>query len=96
MTPPTFYARPGGHRYQLHVRPTLASWDKAGSPGRMRQDAFIDHAWSIMTGSVTEFTDPLSVWLEIGLPEEMPLLARNDLDNYLFPLVPTLAKRAGR
>lgn len=40
--------------------------------------------------------DPLAIRLEIGLPQAVSLLALNDLDNYLFPLVPALAKRTGR
>jgi hypothetical protein len=80
----------------LNVRPALASWDKAGSPGRVRQDAFIEHACSAAADSIAATPDPLSIWLDVGLPNEAPLLALNDLDNYLFPFVPTLAKRLGR
>lgn len=96
MTAPRFYARPGERRHQLDIKPALTSWDKAGSPGKLRQDEFIDHAWSVVAGSIAETPDPLSIWLDIGLLDEVPLLALNDLDNYLFPLVPALAKRAGR
>jgi hypothetical protein len=35
VTAPRFYARPGEHRHLLDVEPALASWDKAGSPGRV-------------------------------------------------------------
>jgi hypothetical protein len=96
VTTPRFYARPGEGLHLLDVRPALASWDKAGSPGRMRQDAFIDHACSVVAGSIAAAPDPLSVWLDVGLPGEVPLLALNDLDNYLNPFVPALAKRTGR
>lgn len=96
MTAPRFYARPDRHRHLLDVEPALASWDKVGSPGRVRQDAFIDHACSVVADSIAATADPLSFWLDVGLKDEVPLLALNDLDNYLFPFVPTLAKRTGR
>jgi hypothetical protein len=96
MTAARFYTRPNEHRHLLNVKPALASWDKAGSPGRVRQNAFIDHACSVVADSIAATPDPLSIWLDIGLPDEVLLLALNDLDNYLFPFVPTLAKRVGR
>ena len=34
--------------------------------------------------------------MDIGLPDTVPLLALNDLDNYLFPLVPKLIAATGR
>ncbi|MBM0225523.1 hypothetical protein JNW87_08070 [Micromonospora sp. ATA51] len=40
--------------------------------------------------------DPLALRVDIGLPDNVPLLALNDLDNYLFPLVPKLTKDTGR
>jgi hypothetical protein len=96
VTAPKFYARPGEHRHQLNAKPVPASWDKAGSPGRVRQDKFIDHACSVVAESIAETLDPLSIWLDVGLTNEVHLLALNDLDNYLFPFVPTLANRVGR
>jgi hypothetical protein len=96
VTAPRFYARSGEHRHLLDVEPALASWDKAGSPGRARQDAFIDQACSVVVDSIAATADPLSIWLDVGLKDEVSLLALNDLDNYLFPFVPTLAKRTGR
>jgi hypothetical protein len=62
----------------------------------MHQDAFIDYACSIVDNSIAATPDPLSIWLDVGLPGEVPLLALNDLDNYLFPFVPILGKRVGR
>ena len=40
--------------------------------------------------------DSLALRVDIGLPDIVPLLALNDLDNYLFPLVPKLTKGTGR
>jgi hypothetical protein len=96
VTTPRFYARPDEHRHLLNVKPALASWDKAGSPGKVRQEAFINDAYSVVAGSIAATPDPLSIWLDIGLPDGVLLLALNDLDNYLFPLVSALAKRVGR
>jgi hypothetical protein len=62
----------------------------------VRQEAFIDDAYSVAADSIAATPGPLAIWLDIGLSDEVPLLAFNDLDNYLFPLVPALAKRAGR
>jgi hypothetical protein len=91
VTAPRFYARPGEHRHLLNAKPALASWDKAGSRSVLRQEAFIDDAYSVVAGGIAATPDPLSVWLDIGLPDGVLLLALNDLDNYLFPLVPVLA-----
>jgi hypothetical protein len=96
VTAPRFYTRPDGHRHLLDVTPALASWDKAGSPGRVREDAFIDDACSVVADSIAATADPLSIWLDVGLKQDVPLLALHDLDNYLFPFVPTLARRTGR
>ncbi len=96
MTEPRFYAKPAAHRLRLEVAPALASWDKVGSPGRVRMEAFIDHIDDVAASGIAATPGPLAISLEIGLPEAVPLLALNDLDNYLFPLVPVLAKRTGR
>jgi hypothetical protein len=56
----------------------------------------IDHACSVVADSIAAIPGPLSIWLDIGLPDEAELLALNDLDNYLFPFVPTLARRVER
>jgi hypothetical protein len=45
-------AKPGKRRHHLHVKPAPANWDKAGSPGKVCQEAFIDDAYSVVTDSV--------------------------------------------
>nr|QLK01744.1 hypothetical protein HZU44_28345 [Micromonospora carbonacea] len=42
--------------------------------------------------TVTVAPDPLALRLDVGLSDTVPLLLLNDLDNYLFPLVPKLTK----
>jgi hypothetical protein len=59
-------------------------------------EAFIDHVYDVAASTIAATPGPLAISLEVGLPEAVPLLALNDLDNYLFPLVHALAKRTGR
>lgn len=96
MTTPVFYARPEAVGDTLGVEPALASWDKAGSPGRARSAAFIAGVHTVVAEQLGATSDPLALRLDIGLPREVSLLAYHDLDNYLFPLVPKLTASTGR
>lgn len=96
MIEPAFYSKPAMHRHRLEVAPALASWDKAGSPGRARVEAFTGHACSVVADSVAATAGQLAIGLDVGLPETVHLLTLNDLDNYLFPVMQALAKRTGR
>lgn len=96
MVLPVFYARPEPAGTVLSVEPALASWDKAGSPGKVRSAAFTAGIHAAVAEQLRGLSDPLALRLDIGLPDAVPLLALNDLDNYLFPLVPKLAATAGR
>jgi hypothetical protein len=96
VTSPVFYARPECVGSTLSVPPALASWDTAGSPGQVRSTAFVADVQAAITPKLRVTPDPLALRVDIGLPEIVPLLALNDLDNYLFPLVPKLTKCAGR
>lgn len=91
-----FYSRPSGRRRRLTRPPALASWDKVGSPGQLRSAAFITGVQEAATDDLAIAPDPLGLLLEVGLPSEIPLLGLNDLDNYLFPLVPRLTTISGR
>jgi hypothetical protein len=93
---PVFYARPGLIGSTLSVSPALASWDAAGSPGQARSAAFIANVQAAVAEQLRVTPDPLALHVDIGLPDIVPLLALNDLDNYLFPLVPKLTKGTGR
>jgi hypothetical protein len=93
---PVFYARPEVVGSTLRVVPALASWDKAGSPGQVRSAAFIAEVRSAVAEQLRVTPDPLALRLDIALPDTVPLLAFNDLDNYLFPLVPKLTEGTGR
>lgn len=96
MTLPVFYARPEFVGSTLSVPPALASWDTAGSPGQVRSAAFAADALAAVAEPLRVTPDPLGLRMDIGLPDIVPLLALNDLDNYLFPLVPKLTKGTGR
>jgi hypothetical protein len=80
----------------LGVEPALASWDGTDSPGQVRSAAFVAEVGSAVAAGLDVTADPLALRLDIGLPDSVPLLAHNDLDNYLFPLVPKLTAATGR
>src|SRR5689334_2643339 len=96
VTVPVFYARPEMVGGVLSVAPALASWDGTDSPGQVRSAAFVAEVGSAVTAGLRATADPLALRLDIGLPDSVPLLAHNDLDNYLFPLVPKLSAATGR
>lgn len=85
-----------GPRHRLIATPALASWDKAGSPGQLRSAAFIDGVQDLVALELDAALAPLGLLLEVGLPTQTSLLALNDLDNYLFPMVPRLTSVTGR
>jgi hypothetical protein len=95
MTVPVLYARPGVVGRVLDVAPALASWDGPGSPGQIRFAAFVAEVGSAIAERLPVTPDPLALRLDIGLPNSVPLLAHNDLDNYLFALVPKLTAATG-
>lgn len=96
MTVPIFYARPRLTGGELAVQPALASWDRAGAPGHARLTAFVVEVCSVIAAALPVLTDPLALRLDVGLPHSVSLLAHNDLDNYLFPLIPKLTAATGR
>jgi len=96
VTGPVFYARPEEVGHTLGVKPALASWDKADSPGQARSAAFIAGVRTVITEQLAATPDPLALRLDIGLPDDVSLLSYHDLDNYLFPLVPKLTASTGR
>lgn len=57
------------------------------------------YARPAITGSTLTVPPALASWDTAGtpgLPDRVPVLALNDLDNYLFPLVPKLTEGTGR
>lgn len=96
MIEPSFYALRAVPVRQLTAAPALASWDKAGSPGQRRSADFVDDVHRLVEADLAVVNGMLGLRLDVGLPESTSLFARNDLDNYLFPLVPKLTERAGR
>ena len=96
MTAPVFYARPEVVGGMLNVQPALASWDRVGSPGQVRSAAFVAAVHLAIAEQLRVTPDPLALRLDIGLPDTVAQRAVNDLDNYLFPLVPKLTEGTGR
>jgi hypothetical protein len=86
----TLYSRPT-RRVALSMRPQLASWGIAGSPGQVRLGDFLDHAEAAAAPMMAAVDGPLTVELTVGLPGELSLAGGGrDLDNYLFPLAQRL------
>ncbi len=96
MTAPVFYALPEMVGSTLGVEPAVASWDRTESPGQVRSAAFVAEVRSAVAEQLSLKPDPLAIRLDIALPASVPLLQHNDLDNYLFPLVPKLTEATGR
>ncbi|RNI25494.1 hypothetical protein [Flexivirga caeni] len=59
-------------------------------------NSFIDDVHDLVSAQLASFPAPLAIRLDVGLPDSIELLARHDLDNYLYPLVPQLTKRTGQ
>jgi hypothetical protein len=92
----TFFARPRAERLPLEVAPRLASWMAADHPDQVRLTEFLDHAERLVRPRLEALEGPLSLSLDVGLPEGARMLDHYDLDNYLFPLVKRLQSRTGR
>ena len=86
----TLYRRPA-HRIALTVKPQLASWDFAGSPGQVRLGDFLDQAEAAAAPMIAAVDGLLAVELSVGLRGELALTSGGrDLENYLFPLAQRL------
>ncbi|MBM2622048.1 hypothetical protein JIG36_41750 [Actinoplanes sp. LDG1-06] len=96
MNMPVFYDRPAASGSGLTVAPALASWDKAESAGQIRFATFLGDVSSVVATQARTTADPLALRLDVALKDYVHLLALNDLDNYLFPLVPQLTNHIGR
>lgn len=90
------YARPEVGVSRLRVAPAVGSRDGAGSSGQARSAAFVAEVQACITDRLRVTADPLALRLDVALPHTVALLALNDLDNYLFPLVPKLNAETGR
>lgn len=83
-----YFARPGGSRLQLRVKPELESFDRREAPGQRRLQHYLDDTLALLRphypalGSVAA----LALRLDVGLPGGVSLLTDRDLDNYLAPL----------
>jgi hypothetical protein len=73
---------------RLAVTPTLASWDRADHPSQRALSAFLDSLDPLVAPALKQFTRPVALALDIGLPKGTPLISGGrDLDNYLYPIV---------
>ena len=84
-----FHQAPESAPIPLRVPPSLASWDRAGSPSQVRLGAFLEHAEAQLAAWPVA-REPLAVLLDVALPASADLYESGDLDNYLFPLAQRL------
>ena len=93
---PVFYAgRPAAGK-TLNVAPVLAGRGEAGSTRKERLATLADDVRLLVAEDMRATPDPLGLRLDIGLPNDVPLLASNDLDTFVYPLVSRLTGTTGR
>ncbi|WP_189337000.1 hypothetical protein [Actinoplanes ianthinogenes] len=90
MITPVFYARPRLAAKPLDVASVLAGRSESGSTRKDRLATFAGDVQRLVAADVVATPDPLGLLLNIGLPNDVPLLTSNDLDYFVYPLVPRL------
>jgi hypothetical protein len=93
---PRFYARPDGELVALRVRPRLASWEAADHPDQIKLQNYLADTEALLRPDIDSAPGPLALWLDVAIPDNVPLLDQRDLDNYLFPLATRLRKASQR
>lgn len=78
------------------MTPRLASWDAASHPDQVLLGDYLRHAHGLLARPLEALQGPLSLRLDVGLPDSVDLLAEHDLDNYAYPLASSLTKVTGR
>ncbi|MFD2082759.1 hypothetical protein SAMN05421678_111207 [Actinopolymorpha cephalotaxi] len=86
------YARPEGPALELETQPRLASWDAASHPSQLRLRHYLQHAAGLVAPTLGAMTGSWSLWLDVGLPETVPVLDQHDLDNFAYPLAQHLSR----
>jgi hypothetical protein len=93
---PAFYA---GHQTAgkgLDIAPIRPGHGEAGSTRKERLATFADDVRLLVTEDLRVTPDPLGLRLDIGLPDDKPLLASNELNAFVHPLVSRLTGTTGR
>ncbi|GGN55948.1 hypothetical protein GCM10010112_07300 [Actinoplanes lobatus] len=96
MIMPVFYARPHAAGKALDVARALAGHAEAGSTRKDRLAGLADDIRLLVAEDLRVTPDPLGLLLNIGLPSNVPLLSSNDLDRFVYPLVPRLTAATRR
>lgn len=78
----------------LDETPRLASWNAATHHDQVALTAYLCGAEQKLASQLERTTAPQTLRLDVGLPDETPLLEHRDLDNYLYPLAAHLSKRS--
>jgi len=82
----SWYIRPEGPGHRLRKAPRPASWNKAIDPDQIRLREYLDDTEDLLAPSMVS-GGPLSLRLNVGVPDGRNLIDVADLDNYAYPLV---------
>lgn len=93
---PVFYARHQTAGRTLDIAPVLAGTREAGGSRKARLATLADDVSRLVAEDLGTTPDPLGLQLDIGLPSDVPLLASNDLNTLVYPLVTRLTGGTGR
>ena len=80
----------------LNAAPALAGRREAGSTRKERLATLADDVRLLLAEDLRATPGPLGLRLDIGLPDDAPLLASNDLGTFLSPLVSRLTRATRR
>ena len=93
---PVFYAGHQAAGRALDVAPVLSGHGEAGSTRKERLATLADDVRLLVAEDLRATPDPLGLRLDIGLPNDVPLLASNELNAFVHPLVSRFTGAAGR
>jgi hypothetical protein len=93
---PVFYAGDQVAGKGLDVAPVRSGRGEAGSTRKERLATLADRVRLLVAEDLCTMPDPLGLRLDIGLPNDAPLLTSNELDAFVYPLVSRLTGSTGR
>ena len=93
---PIFYARHQAATKGLDVAPVLTGHGQAGSTRRQRLATLAADVRLLVAEDLRATPGHLGLRLDIGLPNDAPLLASSPLDAFVYPLVSRLTAATGR